>query len=151
MLGLGLFGGALLFGRFGKKFSAYQTIFFCLIAGGMMMAAFAVLVKQYPSLILASALSILLGLIIGPIFIASNTMVHVVADQEMRGKIFSALEIVIHFAFLAAMLVSSLLSEFIPPSGILVAVGIIFASVGIWGFITTFRRKGLAFSAKEMA
>jgi len=38
-------------------------------------------------------LSLILGFVIGPIFIASNTMVHLICHDDMRGKVFSALEI----------------------------------------------------------
>lgn len=149
MLGIGLFSGTLLYGRWGRRYRWDQTIFFCLIAGGIMMAALVMLVSRFPSLFLASALSVGLGLMIGPIFIAVNTIVHSVTEDAMRGKVFSALEIVIHFAFLVAMLISSLASAFLAPEGILVAVGILFAIVGVYGFVMIAAGKGLAFEGKK--
>ena len=68
----------------------------------------------------------------------------------MRGKIFSALEIVIHFAFLVAMLISSWLSEFIPRGNILIAVGAIVAVTGLVGLITAKRGK-FAYARKDVA
>ena len=150
-LGIGLFMGTLLYGRWGKRFVWYKTIFFCLIAGGIMMSIFALTVNRYPNIILAAGLSMALGIIIGPVFIASNTIVHMVADEQMRGKVFSALEIVIHFAFLMAMLISSVLSEFIPRVWILVGVGVLFLLVGSFGLVRYKNGRGLAIDGKKMA
>jgi DHA3 family macrolide efflux protein-like MFS transporter len=134
-LGAGLFTGALLYGKWGKKFSWYKTIFFCLVIGGITLDIFAVVINNYPSLFVASLLALALGLIVGPVFIASNTIVHLVSDEKMRGKVFSVLEIVIHFAFLLAMLVSSFLSHYIMPFWILVGVGTLVSAVGAFGFL----------------
>ena len=68
-------------------------------------------------------------------FIASNTIVHLVSDEAMRGKVFSALEIVIHFAFLIAMLLSSVLAVRVSGLNILLVVGLIFAVVGAAGLV----------------
>ena len=134
-LGIGLFAGVVSYGKLGKKFSAQHTIFFCLTAGGGMLIIFAMLLQSFPNLYLGMVLAGLLGIIVGPIFIASNTMVHIEADEEMRGKVFSALEMVIHFAFLVSMLISSWLSTFIPEVWILSGVGVIFTIVGVIGFL----------------
>ena len=115
-----------------------------------MLILFATLVNHYPRIFIAAILSFLLGLIVGPIFIASNTIVHFVSNEEMRGKVFSALEIVIHFAFLIAMLVSSYLLKYISSDRILMGVGVIFAMVGIAGLIR-YKREGLAFPPGKMA
>lgn len=132
-LGLGLFSGALLYGNFGKKYVWYKTIFFCLIAGGLALILFAVLVSAYPNLIVGSILSFLLGLILGPIFIATNTIVQLVSEEGMRGKVFSALEIITHFGFLMAMLASSFASHYIRELWILVGVGAVFVVIGMVG------------------
>ena len=141
-LGAGLFLGALLYGRFGQKVSRFLTIFVCLILGGLSMSAFAHIVHRYPQIFTAAALSFLLGLIIGPIFIAANTIVHQVSKDEMRGRVFSSLEIVMHLGFLIAMFVSAYLSDKlkVPNARILITVGYLFAFVGCVGLIR-FRKK----------
>jgi len=90
-------------------------------------------------------------LIVGPIFIASNTIVHLVTDENMRGKVFTALEIVIHFAFLTAMVTSSILSQYIAPAIILGWVGVIFAFAGILGFLRYKNGRDLEIDAEKMA
>lgn len=134
-LGIGLFIGALLYGRWGEKASQFKTIFLCLILGGMMLILFSLSVQKTQNLFLAGILSFMLGLIVGPIIIAANTVIHQVSDHQMRGKVFSGLEVVIHFAFLSAMLLSSWLSEYIDRFWILVSVGLIFSVMGYIGLM----------------
>ena len=132
-LGAGLFLGALAYGRWGKRLHWHETIFSCLTAGGLMLTAFAWMVHHYPNVWMAGALAAVMGFVIGPIFIASNTMVQLVSNDAMRGKVFSALEIVIHFAFLISMLISSWLSEHVGRVWILTTVGGVLAVVGMVG------------------
>ena len=80
-------------------------------------------------------MSFVWGLILGPFFIAANTVVHQVSDDKMRGKVFSGLEMVVHFAFLLTMLLRSYLAEHIERFWILVSVGALFAVVGMTGLI----------------
>ena len=136
ILGAGLFAGSVVYGRFGGKIPKLKTIFFSLILGGGMLVLFAGLVQNHPTLLLAGVLAFILGVVTGPIFIASNTIIHQVSDENMRGKVFSSLEVVIHFAFMLAMLVSSFLAEHIERYWILIGVGIIFAIVGLVGLLT---------------
>ena len=132
-LGGGLFLGTVLYGKFGKSLSWRRTIFLCLILGGTMMLAFVWGISLWPNVWLAFALTLCLGASIGPVFIASNTIIHEVADEQMQGKVFSSLEIVIHFAFMISMLISSWLSELVSPAAILSAVAVIFGLVGVFG------------------
>ena len=132
-LGVGLFLGAVLYGRWGKRLVWYRTMFWSLFTGGALLTAFALVVHFDPRLTAAMVLAFALGVVTGPMFITANTIIHVVSDEKMRGKVFSALEIVIHLAFLAAMLVSSWLAEFIPKGWILAGVGMICAAIGVPG------------------
>ncbi len=135
LLGVGLFFGVILYGKWGKRFAWDKTIFFCLTFGGIALSFFAWITYNYPSLAFAGMLSVLIGMISGPIFIAANTMTQQVCEQSMRGKVFSALEIVIHFAFLIAMFISSVLSEHVERVWILAVVGGLIMLVGLAGFV----------------
>jgi MFS family permease len=130
-LGLGLFLGSLLYGRFGQRFSRYKIIFVSLVLSGIMLAVFALTVHRYPNFMIAAGLSFLLGILISPIMIASNTIIHNVSDNEMMGKIFSSLEIVMHLGFLLFMFISSLLAERFSQFIILVIIGCLFTILGM--------------------
>ena len=134
-LGIGLFVGSMIYGRFGQKLSHYKTIFASLVLSGIMLVAFALIINQHPSFLIAATLSLMLGILISPIMIASNTIIHNVSDNGMMGKIFSSLEIVMHLGFLLFMFISSILAEKIPEGMILVIVGGIFSLLGVVNLI----------------
>lgn len=129
-LGVGLFLGSLIYGRFGQKLSRYKIIFISLILSGIMLIVFAIGVNRYPNFTVAALLSFLLGLFIAPIMIASNTIIHHASDNGMMGKIFSSLEIVMHLGFLLFMFISSLLAEKFSQLYILVGIGCLFSILG---------------------
>jgi len=134
-LGIGLFLGSLIYGRFGQKLSHYKVIFVSLVFSGMMLIVFALTIERYPEFFVAAALSLLLGLLVAPIMIASNTIIHNVSHNEMRGKIFSSMEIVMHLGFLLFMFISSALADRFSHTIILVIVGGLFSVLGIINFI----------------
>jgi MFS family permease len=134
-LGIGLFLGSLIYGRFGQKVSHYKIIFASLISSGIMLVIFALTIYQYPDFAIAALMSLLLGILISPIMIASNTIIHKVSDSEMMGKIFSAMEIVMHLGFLLFMFISSFLAERFSPAVILVIVGCLVSVLGVTNLI----------------
>jgi len=134
-LGIGLFAGSLIYGRFGQRISHYKVIFVSLVFSGIMLVVFALAIEQYPYFSIAAMLSFLLGLLIAPIMIASNTIIHNASDTEMRGKIFSSLEIVMHLGFLLLMFISSILAERFSHVLVLIFVGYIVTLVGILSLI----------------
>ncbi|MDP2831322.1 MAG: MFS transporter [Candidatus Omnitrophota bacterium] len=138
-LGIGLFLGSLVYGKFGQRVSHYKIIFVCLVASGIMLVIFALGIHYYPNFIVAAFLALCLGLIIAPIMIASNTIIHNVSDNEMLGKIFSSLEIVMHLGFLSFMFISSVLAEKFSHVLILVSVGGLLSVLGVVSLI--FNRK----------
>ena len=130
-LGIGLFTGSLAYGRFGGRLSHYKTIFCSLVLSGIMLVMFALALERYPDFKTAAMLSFFLGLLISPIMIASNTIVHNVSDNDMMGKMFASLEIVMHLGFLLFMFVSGVLAEIFSHLAILVFVGSALSVLGI--------------------
>jgi MFS family permease len=134
-LGIGLFLGSLVYGRFGQRFSHYKIIFASLVLSGIMLVVFAFTIHRYPHFTIAAMLSLLFGVVISPIMIASNTIIHKVSDNVMMGKIFSSLEIVMHLGFVLFMFISSFLAERISHLSILASVGCLFAALGVLNLI----------------
>ncbi|MFA5096655.1 MAG: MFS transporter [Candidatus Omnitrophota bacterium] len=131
-LGVGLFAGSLLYGRFGQSVSHYKMIFISLAMSGVMLIVFSVTIQYHPSLVVAEALAFVFGIVVAPVMIASNTIIHKVSDNAMLGKVFSSLEIVMHLGFLLFMFISSFLAERFSHLAILVVVG---AAVSLLGMI----------------
>jgi len=133
-LGAGLLLGSLVYGHLGQKVSQYKTIFVSLVCSGIMLVIFAEIIYRYPQFLIAASLALMLGLLISPIMIASNTIIHNASANHMMGKIFSSLEIVMHLGFLIFMFISSSFAEHFSNQAILITVGYIVIIVGLVGF-----------------
>lgn len=130
-LGTGLFVGTLVYGRFGSGLAHYKTIAFSLLLSGLMLIIFTLSVNRYPEFALAAGLAFLLGFFVSPLLTVINTIVHISSENEMRGKIFSSLEVVMHLGFLIFMYISSILAAHYSHVKILVATGILFCLLGV--------------------
>jgi predicted MFS family arabinose efflux permease len=130
-LGIGLFLGSLVYGRFGQRIRHYKVIFSSLVLSGIMLVIFALGIYNYPNFAMAALLALCLGLTVAPIMIASNTIIHSVSDNDMLGKIFSSFEIVMHLGFLLFMFISSILADRFSHLAILVAVGGLLSLLGL--------------------
>ncbi len=132
-LGFGFLLGALICGRFFNKISKVRIIFFSMIASGIFIGGFAVLLKIFSHLYIAMILSVFIGISVGPIFISGNTLMHEVIESNMRGRIFSTLGIIMNLGFLIFMFVSSKLSEFTNPMWVILIISVCFILYGIFG------------------
>ena len=130
-LGIGLFVGSLIYGRFGQRVSHYKVIFISLVLSGIMLIVFALTIQKHPYFLVAAALALALGTVISPIMIASNTIVHKASDNVMMGKVFSSLEIIMHLGFLLFMFISSAFAERFSQLLILIIVGCVCSALGL--------------------
>ncbi|HDP16481.1 MAG TPA: MFS transporter, partial [Candidatus Omnitrophica bacterium] len=140
-LGTGLFLGSMGYGRFGSGLCKKTVINSGLFIAGFIIVVFAVTLKFWPYFFIAALLSAVLGLFAAPIVVSSNTLLHEAMVDEMRGRIFSSLEIVMHVGFLVFMLLTSLSAEITSNSSILIAVGSIFSIIGMVRLIKGIRKK----------
>ncbi len=132
-LGVGLFCGSLLYGRFGQRLSQMIVIFIALALTGVMLFLFAFLTYVIREFWVAGVFAVFIGLTISPIMIASNTLIHKLSDSTMMGRVFSSLEVVMHFGFLLAMFLSASLAEVVGRIWILIYAGVIVFFIGIFG------------------
>jgi len=130
-LGLGLFLGSLVYGKIGVKFCAVRTITISLLVSGLYLIIFVVALRYFPETIFAMISTSLLGFIIAPIVIGGSSLIHRDSNKELWGRIFSSLEVVIHFFFLICMLLASYLAEKFSPFAIIISVGSIIVVVSL--------------------
>jgi len=133
-LGLGLFLGSLVYGRIGHQRHSFTTIFACVLAGGVALFIFVSAVARYPNLLLAIALAFLLGLVASPVMVIAQTLVHQLTESSMRGRLFSSLEVIVHFAFLLSMFIAAPLADKVGPVTILMSVSFLLMAMGAIGF-----------------
>ncbi len=130
-LGIGLFLGSVAYGKFGSVFSKKKVINFGLFTTGLIIVIFTICLKLIPSFFIAGLLSIILGIFSAPIIVSSNTLLHEVMHDEMRGRIFSSLEIIMHAGFLLFMILASFSAEKIGGDWVLITIGALFSIIGL--------------------
>jgi MFS family permease len=134
-LGAGFFAGSIIYGKAGQNMSKHKTIFGCFAAAGIAMFFFTMILKWTQSFLFASTMAMVLGIFLAPIGISTNTMIHEMVVENMRGRIFSSLGIAMNIAFLIFMLCASKLAESVDRSYILYAVSGFYVVAGILGFV----------------
>jgi len=139
-LGSGLLCGTLLYGKLGQRFDKQRAILTSIILSGLAIIGFAFLVAQFPTYKVAGVLTILIGMLLSPIIISINTLLHEAIPDDLRGRIFSSQEVVIHLAFLIFMFTASIMAEYIDRMWILVGCGTIFSILGVCGLVTKILR-----------
>ena len=135
----GLFLGSILYGKFCQMISKKRAIHLSFTLSGIVIILFTLAVNRYPNLLLGGALVGLLGLTISPIMVTTNTLVHETMPEEVRGRIFSSLEAVIHLAFLVFMFVAAYAAKYIDRLWIIVAVGVVYFVCGVTRLVTSSR------------
>ncbi|MBU1894815.1 MAG: MFS transporter [Candidatus Omnitrophica bacterium] len=103
-LGFGLFGGTVLYGKYGQKLSHISTIFVCFALSGALIGIFAFCAGENPVFIIGALLIMMVGMTAAPIFTCTNTLIHLLVPDNVRGRIFSSIEALMHFLFLCLCL-----------------------------------------------
>ncbi len=138
---IGLFLGTVLFAKLGQRADKKKAILASLISSGVFLVLFAIFVGNYPNLAVAGICAGLLGISVGPVMMATNTLTHESIPEDVRGRVFSSLEAVIHLSFLLFMFASAFAAKVVGRFWVLVAVGVIFAASGLVGFLLGRRPK----------
>lgn len=137
-LGAGLFVGSLVYGRVAARFSLSRTINLMLFLSSFFLVVFVVVIKNIPSSVLSCLFSFILGGLVAPIVVGCNSLIHKRSENNFWGRIFSSLEVVMHFSFIVFMFISSILAEVFSPFSIILSVGII---VSGFSFISLFSKQ----------
>ncbi len=124
-LGGGIFLGSLVYGRIGSYFPIKKISNLSILFCSLFLIAFSFILKSFPYGFLAISLSIAMGILISPIFIAVVALVHRQSKGSLLGRVFSSLEFIAHLGFLCAMFIFAYLADLFSPFTILMVVGII--------------------------
>ena len=106
-----------------------------LTISGMALVVFVFAMLCTGSFYLAAAIMMLLGASAAPVTISSNTMLHEIVREDMRGRIFSSMGVVMSVSLLVFMFLTSVLAEFVGKAAIIVGIGTIFIVCSGWGLI----------------
>ena len=134
-LSAGAFLGALFYGKIAEHIKIFRAMFSSMTLGGVTIGLMSVLLPIFSYFWLAALLSFSTGLVLSPLVVASQSLIHKVSKQHLRGRVFSVMEIVIHAGFLIFMLISSKVAEIIHERIVLLAVAVVFFLWGMTGMI----------------
>ncbi|RKY41213.1 MAG: hypothetical protein DRP85_06880 [Candidatus Makaraimicrobium thalassicum] len=135
-LGVGLFLGTVIYGKFGQNLPRMRTMFASFILCGVSVDLFALYASgRDPVFLIGGILIMLVGAAAAPILTCANTLIHTSVPDGIRGRIFSSMEAVIHLAFLIFMFLTAYLSRYVSNLTILLVSGSIFAFAGLAGQI----------------
>ena len=133
LVGIGLFFGSLLYGRLGHYVEKNKIIQVSFILSGLAIGAFVLIARLTHSVSVSGLLAFILGLSGSPIIISSNTLIHEAIPHDIRGRVFSSVEAVIHVAFLTCMLFAAKAADLAGRVGVLMGCAGIFILFGVMG------------------
>ena len=137
----GLFLGTMFYGKFGQKVPRRKVVFCSFIASGILVTAFVLAVEKYPNLLTAGFIAALIGAAASPIMVSANTLTHESIPEELRGRVFSSLEVVIHLGFIIAMFLAAYAAKYIGRSWVIIIAGAFFYLCGAIGIAMEAKNK----------
>lgn len=136
-LGIGAFCGMILFGKWGQRFKREKAISSGFLLSGLFLSLFSYTTHTFKNFWLTGIIVIFLGIASAPIIVFSYTLFHESTKDEMRGRVFSTIEVIIHLAFIIFMYLSTFLVTTIklPEVHILGAAGVLSCIYGLRGLL----------------
>ena len=142
---IGILVGSYVFGKIGERFAKMKTIFTSLFLAGVAITIFAISLRFWESFFLGVLSSVFLGLVISPIYVTSNTIIHESIEENLRGRIFSSLGIIMNLGFIVFMFLASVLAEHTGRFWILILCGAGFSVFGLVNLLAGNLKKATSF------
>ncbi|MFQ6066892.1 MAG: MFS transporter [bacterium] len=119
-LGIGMLAGSLIYGHFGERIEREKVM----VGGILVSGVCAILLGGSKSLFSMSWAVGVIGFIASPIMIAAYTLTQEITPDRIRGRVFSALEVIINSSFLLFIWVAGVLGVWLPIHRIFYLVGV---------------------------
>ncbi|MDD5439685.1 MAG: MFS transporter [Candidatus Omnitrophica bacterium] len=134
-LGSGFLVGAYSFGKFGHRIARTKAILVALFLSGIFEMLFLYVFMLSGSIVWGSAVLFVLGVTVSPILTVGNTLIHESIDEQVRGRVFSSVGIIMNIGFMACMFLASQAAERIDKFWIIAACGMAVSCLGLIGFV----------------
>lgn len=134
-LGAGMVTGGILIGRFGNLLPKRSIVSGAIITAGLMFLGLGIapwFIFKGQLLITLITVSFLLGLSMVSIVVPSQTALQEYSPERDRGKVYSALSVLMSVMTLTAVLPAGILADFFGPELIFIAMGFIIVLLGIF-------------------
>ncbi|MEO0093102.1 MAG: MFS transporter [candidate division WOR-3 bacterium] len=128
---IGLMLSSMIYGITGHRLKKWQVI----LVSFFILGIIACLLALLKTFIFVVPLALIAGLLLSPILIASDTLLHENVPEAARGRIFSTREWILHLSFAFAAFLIGQLTIFIPKRSLLFGIGafvIILSIIGFW-------------------
>ncbi|OPX17798.1 hypothetical protein BXT86_04505 [candidate division WOR-3 bacterium 4484_100] len=139
---IGLLLGAYLTGIFGHHFDLKYLMLFCFIVIGTVLVLFP-FARHFWTFAIGTLIA---GIVISPIFIGQDTLIHHYADELIRGRVFSLRDWILNGSFLLWALLIGFLANFVKKNLLFAIFGIAMAVLSISGWLVLARGKGVTVS-----
>ncbi len=158
-LGIGIVAGIMFLNAYGRLFPRRRAIEFCMISLGVMISLLAFVgrisrfleanvatqiqeVSRMVSVLsLVIVIASLAGICYAVVAISSQTQLQEDLPEEVRGRVFGVLNMLVSIASLAPIIVVAPLADFVGKEPVIFIVGVI---VAVWGVASVLRRGSLA-------
>ncbi|MDH5683325.1 MAG: MFS transporter [candidate division WOR-3 bacterium] len=134
---IGLVISSMAYGFIGHRIRKRNVI----LGGFMILGLIAVLMAAFKTFLPIIPLAFFAGIVLSPIFIAQDTLIHETVPEETRGRIFSTREWILHLSFAISAFLIGQLTIFFSKRRLLFGVGIFIIILCIIGLFLTRNKK----------
>jgi MFS family permease len=134
---IGLVVSSMAYGIIGHRIQKRNVI----LGGFAILGLIAVLIAAFKTFAPVIPLAFMAGLVLSPILIAQDTLIHETAPEETRGRIFSTREWILHLSFAISAFLIGQLTIFSSKRRLLFGVGAFIVLLSIIGFFVTRNKK----------
>jgi MFS family permease len=131
--GIGLTLGAAILGQWGDRFHHQPLPLYGFVSMGIVLAVFSFVTSLWLGLLL----SFLLGVGAGFVGVPMQTLIQLQTPPDMRGKVFGVQNNVINIALSLPLAIVGLLADAIGLRQVLVGMGIVVVTAGLWAWRNT--------------
>ena len=139
---IGLLIGAYFMGVFGHHFDLKILMISCFILLGGVLVIFPFINHFWMFIVI----TLIGGIVISPIFIGQDTLIHRYADELVRGRVFSLRDWVLNCTFVLGALVVGLLATLTKKNYLFIIFGFLIATLAVLGWIIWARDKSSTIS-----
>lgn len=143
-VGAGAFLGSLIYGRFGDKIPIKRVINCSTLISSFFLIFLVAWIQHSPKLFSAILLSSCLGILLSPVLVGVNSLIHNTSEKSFLGRIFGSIESISHLGFLVAMFTSSFLADkiyFLNPFTLIISASVIGSVLSIFFMISDAQNK----------
>ncbi|MCL6465171.1 MAG: MFS transporter [candidate division WOR-3 bacterium] len=134
---IGLLLSSMGYGIIGHRLPKHKVILVCFLVMGAVVAGLAASKTFAP----VAPLIFIAGLALSPVYIGMDTLLHEAVPEEVRGRIFSTRDWLLHLLFALAAFLIGQLTNFVSARRLLFGFGILVVFSCVVGFFVTRRKK----------